>query len=247
MALIRPSLDFHAGVLRVRFVGSEEELTVPLSKDPRYFTTNDYSPYDATVCGEKISAKVYTSPAIADFFTRAVGIPCTFARFPASESAQTDMRHSKGHLQPAGLNATPRPILLSNESPILTISRSSLNHLNETIKAAGGKAVPLAAFRANIVLAENPFLPPGQERPWEEDSWEGMQTSSGAEFVFLGGCRRCQMVCVDQESGEKKQEPFVSLAKTRRFPGGRVLVGVHTSLVGTDGGTVRVGEEAKTW
>jgi molybdenum cofactor sulfurtransferase len=37
------------------------------------------------------------------------------------------------------------------------------------------------------------------------------------------------MVCVDQESAEKDAEPFVTLAKTRRF-GGRVLFGVHTAL-----------------
>lgn len=247
MALIRPALDFSTGTLRVKVVGSEEELTVPLSKDPRYHTET-YKPYDATVCGEKIRAKVYTSPTIAEFFTRAVGVPCTLARFPASAFKETDIRHSKRHISPS-VKGTPRPILLSNESPILTISRSSLNRLNETIKASGGKAVPLAAFRANIVLAESPFLPPGHERPWEEDGWEGMQTSSsGTQFVFMGGCRRCQMVCVDQESGEKRQEPFVSLAKTRRFPGGRVLFGVHTSLVGGgEGGSVRVGEGVKIW
>lgn len=250
MALIRPVLDFQAGVLRIRCVGSEEELKVPLSNDPRCFSTTDYRPCDANVCGDEIVAKVYTSSAIADFFTRAIGVQCTLARFPASTSMATDVRHSKGHLRQLGGEGSPRPILLSNESPILTISRSSLNRLNETIKATGGKAVPLSAFRANIVLAESPFLPPGQEQPWKEDSWEGMQTSSGTEFAFLGGCRRCQMVCVDQESGEKRQEPFVSLAKTRRFPGGRILFGVHTSLVGgsqSGNGNVRVGEEVKTW
>ncbi|CZT18307.1 related to Molybdenum cofactor sulfurase [Ramularia collo-cygni] len=248
MALIRPVLDFRAGLLRVRLVGSEDEVTVPLSKDPRHFATKDYKSCDATVCGENIVAKVYTSPAIAGFFTRAIGVSCTLARFPASTSTATDVRHSKGHLRRSGTEQARRPILLSNESPILTISHSSLNRLNETIKAAGGKAVPLAAFRANIVLAESPFLSPGQEQPWKEDSWEGMRSSSGTEFAFLGGCRRCQMVCVDQESGEKKQEPFVSLAKTRRFPGGRILFGVHTALARDDeGGKIRVGEEMKTW
>ena len=36
--------------------------------------------------------------------------------------------------------ARKRPILLSNESPILTITRSSLNRLNEQIKLTDGKA-----------------------------------------------------------------------------------------------------------
>ena len=49
------------------------------------------------------------------------------------------------------------------------------------------------------------------------------------------------MVCIDQVSGVKDQEPFVTLAKTRRF-GGRVLFGVHTALVkeSASGGVARV-------
>ena len=44
------------------------------------------------------------------------------------------------------------------------------------------------------------------------------------------------MVCIDQTSGEKNQEPFVTLAKTRRFEG-RVLFGVHTALATEQGGS----------
>ena len=57
------------------------------------------------------------------------------------------------------------------------------------------------------------------------------------------------MVCVDQTTAERNEEPFVTLAKTRRFEGG-VFFGVHTCLlgggavVGGGGGRVevRVGE-----
>ena len=83
-----------------------------------------------------------------------------------------------------------------------------------------------------------------------EDGWKGMRVGSGVEFEFLGGCRRCQMVCVDQESGEKNQEPFVTLAKTRRFGSGRVLFGVHTAPVGQRGcgsGSLRVGDVVETF
>jgi molybdenum cofactor sulfurtransferase len=58
------------------------------------------------------------------------------------------------------------------------------------------------------------------------------------------------MVCVDQTNAEKNEEPFVTLAKTRRF-GGRVLFGVHTALADRNnaGGswpTICVGDEVKT-
>ncbi|EME80339.1 uncharacterized protein MYCFIDRAFT_156097 [Pseudocercospora fijiensis CIRAD86] len=255
MALLRPHLDFKAGVMRVRLIGSVEHITIPLSKDPRQFTTPDLSERlcDASVCGDKIKARMYTSSAITEFFTSALGVPCTLARFPAASQSSPSVRHSKAHL-PNDRGSSPRPILLSNESPILTISRSSLNRLNETIKAKGGKAAHHAAFRANIIVAENPLSPPGQERPWAEDDWVRMtigDDTGETQFDFLGGCRRCQMVCVDQKSGEKNQEPFVTLAKTRRF-GGKVMFGVHTALKSGEyvqGRTWRIssGSPVKTW
>ncbi|KAK4995129.1 hypothetical protein LTR28_000626, partial [Elasticomyces elasticus] len=135
-------------------------------------------------------------------------------------------------------------------SPILTISRSSLNRLNETIKSRSGKAAHPSVFRANIVLAESPSLPPGQEQPYAEDHWRCMRIA-GELFEVLGGCRRCQMVCVDQDTAEKNEEPFVTLAKTRRVDG-RVLFGVHTAHVPVENGPslcpmIRIGDTVETF
>lgn len=239
MALIRPYLDFKAGRLRVSLARSAQEISVPLSLDPTYFAAEEWKSSNTTVCGDAVQARLYTSTAIADFLTQALGVPCTLARFPRSSGN----RHSKAHLnqQPSAL---PTPILLSNESPILTISRASLNRLNEQIKAKGGKAAHPSVFRANIIISNSPLLSPGHEQPWDEDGWESMQIG-GSTLDFLGGCRRCQMVCVDQETAEKNEEPFVTLAKTRRFAG-RVLFGVHTALRREEGGgMVRVGDAVR--
>jgi len=250
MALIRPELDFKTGTLVIRQAGNSTDASVPLSLDPSYFASDGLRHSNANVCGEVVKAKLYTSAAVAAFLTTAVGVPCTLARFPSAITAGSSTRHSKSHLKPLDEKiGVPRPILLSNESPILTINRSSLNRLNEQIKSKGGKAAHPAVFRANIVLAENSHLPPGQEQPWAEDEWQSMQVggSGGPTLEFLGGCRRCQMVCVDQQSAEKNEEPFVTLAKTRRF-GGRVLFGVHTALrdrQSTDR-SISVGDEVRT-
>ena len=249
MALLRPRLDFSAGILSVATVNGGDEITVPLSRNPALYTSSTRDS-NSNVCGDEVGTFTYISPAIADFFTKALGVACTLARFnPASNVS----RHSKPHLLPPRQNEvpnTPRPILLSNESPILTISRSSLNRLNEQIKAKGGKAAHPSVFRANIVLAESPLLSPGQERPWAEDNWSSMRVggAEGPTFEFLGGCRRCQMVCVDQESAEKNGEPFVTLAKTRRVDG-RVLFGVHTALRTQDASyvTITAGDMVETF
>lgn len=252
MALIKPDLDFKTGLLHIRQAGTHEKVSVPLSLDPTYFESKSTRKAEANVCGDVVKARVYTSSAIAAFLTAAVGVPCTLARFPSAPTTSSSARHSKTHLKASnGVGDVPRPILLSNESPILTINWSSLNRLNEHIKARGGKAAHPSVFRANIVLAESSEMSPGQEQPWVEDTWESMRVGGpeGPKLEFLGGCRRCQMVCVDQESAEKNEEPFVTLAKTRRF-GGKVLFGVHTALAVGDGSggwpSISVGDMVET-
>ena len=253
MALIRPSIDLEEGVLRVRLAGllkgttAVHEITVPLSADPRMFADRTmYRDASAKVCGDSVRAKIYKSSKVSAFFSQALGVACHLARFPAAGNGSgSSPRHSKAHLQkyqktrslqipgayPDALLVTPgvctsKPILLSNESPILTISRSSLNRLNELIKADGGKAAQAEVFRANIVVAENPDYPPGLEDPYAEDDWRYIQIGQ-QYFEMLGACRRCQMVCIDQQTAERDQEPFTTLAKTRRFDG-RVYFGEHT-------------------
>ena len=253
MALIRPSIDLAEGVLRVRLAGllkgttADDEITVPLSADPRMFADNAiYRDASAKVCGDSVQAKTYKSSKISAFFSQALGVACHLARFPAAGNGSgSSPRHSKAHLQkyqkarsmqipgayPDTVPVTPgacvsKPILLANESPILTISRSSLNRLNELIKADGGKAAQAEVFRANIVVAENPDYPPGLEDPYAEDDWRYLRIGH-QYFEMLGACRRCQMICIDQQTAERDQEPFTTLAKTRRFDG-RVYFGEHT-------------------
>ena len=251
MALLRPSLDLNKGLLRVRTRGpvspaTPNEISVPLSADPRVFQSYDAGlPMPTSqVCGDNILAHTYASERIAHFFTMVVGAPCTLARFPATGTG-ISTRHSKAHLNlPSNDRSTSqpdrimrRPILLSNESPILTISRSSINRLNEQIKLKNGKAARSSVFRANIIVAEDPVSGTGSEEPYIEDHWRSLHIGHDVTLDVLGGCRRCQMVCVDQHSAEKNEEPFVTLAKTRRKDG-KVFFGVHTALAGTKRGQV---------
>lgn len=258
MALLRPSLDLEEGLLRVNVHGpvppaTPNEISVPLSDDPSVFQICDVGlPMPTSqICGENIFAPTYASKQVAHFFTALVGTPCTLARFPAAV-AGLPTRHSKAHLNAPGNdrsssqspNVTQRPILLSNESPILTISRSSLNRLNEQIKLKDGKAAHASVFRANIIVAEDPSSRPGSEKPYVEDDWRSLRIGCDVTLDVLGGCRRCQIVCVDQHSAERNEEPLVTLAKTRRKDG-KVFFGVHTALNETKRGqlaSIRLGD-----
>lgn len=261
MALFRPNLDLKKGLLRVWYYGSiplstPNEITVPLSSDPTVFQSLDdgLHQHHTHICGEKIIVQPYSSRLIADFFTNLLGTPCTLARFQAATSGPLT-RHSKvppdptsQAYRPSLMGAEPRPIHLSNESPILAISRPSLNRLNEQIKIKEGKAAHASVFRANIIIAENLASSLSYEQPYIEDEWRSLRIGRHVILDVLGGCRRCQMVCVDQFNAEKNEEPFVTLAKTRRI-GGKVYFGVHTALATCKTGQIariRVGDRVKS-
>jgi molybdenum cofactor sulfurtransferase len=260
MALIRPILDFEAGVLRVQYHGelphgSVQEITIPLSANPSVFMGIEATrSVSSRVCGDAIIARTYTVSEINNFFSVVLNITCALARFPAGGSGLSS-RHAKAHMQKhqqlkggssqrisvAGISADPltppdsdsenpkRPILLSNESPILAINRSSLDVLNTEIIETGGKPAAASVFRANIVLAPADLeMTPS---PYSEDHWSTIRIGH-QDFQMMGSCRRCHMICVNQDTAEKDSEPFITLAKTRRFES-KVFFGSHMCHIGS--------------
>ncbi|KAI0470293.1 molybdenum cofactor sulfurase [Xylaria cf. heliscus] len=254
MALIRPSIDFSAGQLTVSYNGplpntAQTEISIPLSVNPDLFQPAAASKTrESRVCGEGISTMIYKSKDITDFFSDILGVPCALARFPPGGSGKS-MRHAKAHLQGHqtqsilqndtqsqldGIHTPPdsdseterQRILLSNESPILAINLSSLAILNQNIVKNGGSEVCAEAFRANIVIGSSSALSSSLENSaYSEDHWKRVRIGA-QDFKMLGACRRCHMVCINQDTAVKSAEPFITLAKTRRF-NGKVFFGVH--------------------
>ena len=237
MTLLRPAIDLQEGLLRVTLHDKTEKNRSQISI-PLFAGLEQLKARSSSVCSENVDAYVYASPHITDFFTTALGVPCCLARFPPGGSGLSK-RHAKAHLQqhqlpqnqgmeedtiPTSLPSQPlRPILLSNESPILFITRPSLNHLNSLIALEGGKPAHPSVFRSNLVIGSSSPI----TAAYSEDKWTRLQISEmGHTFEMLGSCRRCAMVCVDQDTAERNEEPFVTLAKTRRF-GNKVFFGEH--------------------
>ncbi|KAK8924775.1 Molybdenum cofactor sulfurase [Metarhizium anisopliae] len=248
MALFRPTLDFEKGSLRVTYHGTGcdvglPEVQIPLSANPSLFG-GESERVSSQVCGEEISAQAYILPEINDFFSQCLGVPCVLARFPAGGRGLTSrtvkariQKHQHTKLRctlPGSFPDIPSPpdsdteqptegkILLANESPILLVNSSSVDALNDSIVKRGGTGVPDDSFRANIVIEADQG---SKHTAHSEDTWSKIRIGN-QEFKLLGACRRCQMVCVDQTSGVRRQEPFSTLAKTRRIDG-KVYFGVH--------------------
>ncbi|KAL4784852.1 pyridoxal phosphate-dependent transferase, partial [Aspergillus varians] len=273
MALIRPVLDLGRGILRITCGDAHstdrKALEISLNRmGTNAITTSlcQNASKPSTVCGDKVVLQAYTSPVVSNFFTNFLAVPCTLARFPPQSSNRSCAAKSRSQNQtpsmPGSFPQSPSPptptlpnrtpILLSNESPLLLISRSSVNRLNESIKsnshpnspAGSKKAVAADVFRANVVVAENL---PTAERPYIEDTWASLNIGpEQLHFNVLGSCERCQMVCVDQYTGQRGDEPYATLAKTRKVDR-KILFGRHVSAAGEYGdgeclGTVMVGD-----
>ncbi|EER45518.1 molybdenum cofactor sulfurase [Histoplasma capsulatum var. duboisii H88] len=278
MALIRPVIDLDNDILQISrwMPGADDNpLKLPLSDQYVDISTAELCENSmkksSTVCGDRVPVQIYSSPVVSAFFSEFLGVPCTLARFPANSSLRYSKHQQRSYLPetPSPFHSMPgafpqpnlasqvhkNPIRLSNESPMLLVSRSSVNKLNETIKSygkstsKGTRAVAADVFRANIIVAENPALAPSSrngdsngsaagsictpptlltEHPYVEDTWRGFRVGPH-KFDVLGSCQRCQMVCVDQFTAVRSEEPFTTLAKTRKVDG-KVTFGKHVCL-----------------
>lgn len=257
MALIQPQIDFAKDVLRVSYRGEghpglPDEIAIPLSPASDSVEQTDFCNMASRVCGDAITAQTYTSPEITHFFTTILGVPCLLARFPAGGrgrarrsakpprvkipmsdgTARVDMPGTfpdQPPTPPESDSERAEPLLLANESPILLVHTPSVDFLNETLVPSLSRRIPPTQFRPNIIVGP----PDGATAlpAFAEDSWErlALGSSDASAFRVMGKCFRCQMVCVDQVSGERGEEPFVTLARTRRVEG-KVPFGVHVCL-----------------
>ncbi|KAF3934982.1 hypothetical protein ABW19_dt0210614 [Dactylella cylindrospora] len=233
MALIRPFVDPATSTLTIESKDAPTPLEISLRE---HIPTESHivtKKCNSKVCGDPIAVQSYTEPRISEWFTSALGVPCTLARYPSAPDGGG--RFMKNHLA-EGRKDGQIPIALRNESPILVVNSRSLDAINEVIGTTGGKRADISVFRSNVVV-EGP-------EAFDEDKWLQVQFRDSS-LQILGGCRRCHMICIDQETAERSPEPFVTLSKMRKI-NGKVLFGQHGTFIGTsnsDTGLIQVGDE----
>ena len=241
MALVQPHLDFANNKLSIELsepydsemnapVRNNIKLSVPLGCDLSMFDSNP------SIYGSQHYFQLYANPAFQKHLSIFLNVPCRLARFiPAL--TPTSLRHANAQskvlqsLNKVTLAGDSEHHKLSNESPILAVTRESIARLNEQIMARHYEQVspdqhfePICAsvFRPNIVFTAS-------AGPYDEDHWVNLRSTCGFELRTLGSCRRCQMVCTVSSTGERRKdaEPLATLTRTRRRQGGGAWFGVH--------------------
>lgn len=231
LCLLQPSIDLNKQQLLLDFPGME---TLCISLSIKEENETEASLCNSKVCGDRVQS-YDCGNAVADWLSEALCRPgCRLIR-----QATQDSRASK--LKNAAVEDKSK-LSLANESQYLLISRDSVGALHQKIleRQEEGETQEsfdidnlLDRFRSNMVVS-------GCE-PFEEEKWSSIQIGN-LTFQSQGACTRCQMVCLDQLTGERSKEPLTTLAVWR---GTKVPFGIHLCQSGTQKGSssvIKVGD-----
>lgn len=149
-----------------------------------------------------------------------LGRPCRLVRMHPG---------SRRRIKPKYYTGDFASLRFPDSMPFLLISRASLDDLNERL----AEPVEMNRFRPNLVVD-------GGE-PFQEDGWKRIRIGE-VELRVVKSCVRCEMITIDQSTGEKGIEPQETLGTYRTGPKG-VLFGRH--LLHEGRGTIHIGDSVE--
>ncbi|CAD6885184.1 unnamed protein product [Tilletia controversa] len=226
---------------------------------------------------------------VQEAFSNFLDVDCTLARLSAVSGRHRHSHLSKSG--PSGTAPETAdspatdviPILLSNESPFLVVCQESVNRVRDWVREDATEPQDLdqdwshvnaSSFRPNFVVAGKVSSPvsqppvaahalePAHPEPLPEDGVERFEIGPHV-FGALGHCRRCEMVGIDQETGERVPEILGALSRRRRrlqggkgsgaaasgsaSGAGRVEFGEHLHWLRTETSTETGGDDQRGW
>lgn len=123
----------------------------------------------------------------------------------------------------------------SDGYPFLVANRSSLSDLNDTLISNGLEDVPMARFRANIVIDGLPA--------WQENRVNYLEHTNGTRIALRKPCERCPVITTDQQTGERSDgEPLKTLNKMQTIDKPGAFFGQNSILLSGEGETLKVGD-----
>ncbi|XP_068051500.1 molybdenum cofactor sulfurase isoform X5 [Anomalospiza imberbis] len=232
LCLVNPSIDLKQKIMVIQAEGMDS-ISVPLEDN----TGKEDVICESKVCSHRV--KTYDcGERIAGWLSTFLGRPCRLIRQSSDVKSKSHQKNTKGLS-----SATNISLSLVNEAQYLLINVASILQLKEHISASttrlvisfSSKETPdvtrtvmvtekhlashsavlkepleieelIRRFRANIVISA--------PESFEEEEWA--EISIGAlQFQVVGPCSRCQIICIDQQSGERNKEILQSLSAAR--------------------------------
>merc|ERR1711892_362623 len=211
LSMIQPSIDRDRKMLILSFPGENNvEVSLEAADKEKQTDYND-NVCIGNVCGEEVGA-ISCGLDVSDWLERILGMD--------------ELKLVKGLRRKSKRRQVSNS--LANDSDCLILNADSINNLADKVKQTCEKYDEDSGeftnekltqrFRGNIVIEGIPAF--------EEESWTSF-TMNGLSFSVGGACKRCQMITVEQGSGQVTKEPLRSLAKMKNR---NFNFGIHTSL-----------------
>ncbi|KAG6459061.1 hypothetical protein O3G_MSEX011184 [Manduca sexta] len=212
MCMIRPTIDLKRRLMILNFKG-KEPISVPLD------ITTQGKFKNTSMCHSKVCTDMVKGydcgDDVADWISEALEV--SFLRLIRQADEDSRIQKKKN-------NEDIKLLSLSNQAQFLLINKATVRWLSKQIRD------PMFTddidqltdrFRGNLIIDMDEEL---VERDWQK-VFIGKH-----EFKVEGQCPRCQMVCIDQQTGEKTVEPLRTISE--QF-GGKLRFGIYLSYVGT--------------
>nr|XP_033786524.1 molybdenum cofactor sulfurase isoform X1 [Geotrypetes seraphini] len=209
LCLIRPFLDLKQNNMVITAEGM----------DPIKISLNDESGKQNRACQSKVCGdRVQTydcGQRIADWLSLFLGRQCQLIR-------QTpDLSRNANKKAQSGVN--PALLSLVNEAQYLLINTASILHLREQTTSSEEDELEetlhinalIERFRANLVITGS--------KPFEEEEWDEVSIGD-LNFKVVKKCTRCQMICINQKTGERNKQLLQILSACK---GGKKTFGIY--------------------
>ncbi|XP_027724699.1 molybdenum cofactor sulfurase isoform X2 [Vombatus ursinus] len=201
LCLIKPLIDLQRKTMVITAEGMEP-IDVPLDENGE-----EHQICQSKVCADRVNT-YDCGEKVSEWLSKFFGRHCRLIK-QSSNFKRSANKHRK---DPP--HATRAPLSLVNEAQYLLINRASVLELHQLLNASdenGTKeSLPMREliqrFRANIVIHGT--------KAFEEEKWDEISIGS-LHFLVLGPCHRCQMICIDQQSGQRNQDVFQTLSSIR--------------------------------
>ncbi|XP_075068892.1 molybdenum cofactor sulfurase isoform X2 [Mixophyes fleayi] len=202
LCLIRPSIDLTKNILIIQAKGMSP-IEIPL---------NDESNGTAQLCQNKVCGdRVHTSDCgekTADWVSHFLARKCRLIRQSLSFNRYAGAK-KKGFA-----NASLPSLSLVNEAQYLLVNTASILQLSQQIylreETDHTERLNIdqltQSFRANLVI--------DSKIPFQEEVWTEVFIG-GLHFQVSRKCTRCQIICINQATGEKRKEIFQTLLSNR--------------------------------
>ncbi|XP_063377111.1 molybdenum cofactor sulfurase isoform X2 [Cydia fagiglandana] len=214
MCMIKPIIDLNKKLLILNFKG-KDPISIPLYPSP------ESKLKESRICSSKVCTDIVQGidcgDEVADWISEALEI--SYLRL---------VRQSNDRKIKKKGESETKLLSLSNQAQFLLINKATVRWLKEKIddQFFSDDVDHLTdRFRGNLIIDMDEEL---VEREWHR------VIIGRQEFKVEGQCNRCQMVCIDQSTGEKTVEPLRTISE--QFSG-KLRFGIYLTYIGTTDGS----------